>query len=211
MDPQLHPLLHFLVRMKPTSTSVFLQVAKNMESTRERSGLYGGCWSVSQPNLWSLSLTRLAVWGRALSCKTIIPPDSVPGLFDFIACSSNFSYQETNHAPLFSFACLHFQCWTNTLYTTLTSTAIKKQQCGPLHLYYACLLPYRWQYRYVTTVLPAFTRNVFYDGCSILIWLPLICIDYVFSDEILVPHSILLSFQRIYSSKNVIIFEHSEI
>ena len=33
-DPQAHPLLHFLVRMKPTSTSVFLQVAKNVEVTR---------------------------------------------------------------------------------------------------------------------------------------------------------------------------------
>ena len=33
MDPQLHPLLHFLVRMKPTSTNVFLQVAKNVEVT----------------------------------------------------------------------------------------------------------------------------------------------------------------------------------
>ena len=33
MDPQLHPLLHFLVRMKQTSTNVFLQVAKNVEVT----------------------------------------------------------------------------------------------------------------------------------------------------------------------------------
>ena len=30
MDPQPHSLLHFLVRMKPTSTNVFLQVAKNV-------------------------------------------------------------------------------------------------------------------------------------------------------------------------------------
>ena len=28
----------------------------------EKSGLYGWCWSVSQPNLWSFSFTRLAVW-----------------------------------------------------------------------------------------------------------------------------------------------------
>ena len=34
MDPQPHPLLHFLVRMKPTSTNVFLQVSKNVEITR---------------------------------------------------------------------------------------------------------------------------------------------------------------------------------
>ena len=30
-DPQPHPLMHFLVRMKPTSTNVFLQVAKKVE------------------------------------------------------------------------------------------------------------------------------------------------------------------------------------
>ena len=34
MDPQPRPLLHFLVRMKPTSTNVFLQVNKNEEVTR---------------------------------------------------------------------------------------------------------------------------------------------------------------------------------
>ena len=34
MDPQLYPLFHFLVRMKPTSTNAFLQVAKNVEVTR---------------------------------------------------------------------------------------------------------------------------------------------------------------------------------
>ena len=34
MDPQPHPLLHFLFRMKPTSTNDFLQVAKNVEVTR---------------------------------------------------------------------------------------------------------------------------------------------------------------------------------
>ena len=35
-------------------------------------------------------------------------------------------------------------------------------------------LPYRWQYRYVTTVMPAFARNVFYGGCSVFIWLTFI-------------------------------------
>ena len=40
MDPQPYPLLHFLVRMKPTSTNVFLQVAKNVEVTR------GNIWAV---------------------------------------------------------------------------------------------------------------------------------------------------------------------
>ena len=34
MDSQPHTLLHFLVQMKPTSTNVFLHVAKNAEVTR---------------------------------------------------------------------------------------------------------------------------------------------------------------------------------
>ena len=166
--------LHFLVRMKPTSTNVFLQLTKKRKTQGERSELYGGCKSVSQSNLWRLYLTRLAVWGRALSCKRIIPSDSIPGRFDFMARRSTLSHQETNHTSLLFFACLHFQCWTNTLYTTLTSRVIKKQLCGPVRFHYTSLLPHRWQYRYVTTVLPAFARNVFYGGCSVFIWLPLI-------------------------------------
>ena len=90
------------------------------------------------------------------------------------ACSSTLSHQEMDHTSLLFFACPYFQCWTNTLYTMLTSRAIKKQLCGPVHFHYACLLSYRWQYWYVTTVLPALTRNVFYGGCSVFIWLPLI-------------------------------------
>ena len=147
---------------------------KMWKSQGERSGLYGGCWSVPQPNLWSLSLTRLAVWGRALSCKRMIPSDNVPGCFDIMARRSTLSHHEANHTSLLFFACLHFQCWTNTIYTTFTSRAIKKQLRGPVRFHYACLLPYRWQYRYVTTVLPAFARNVFYSGWSVYIWLPLI-------------------------------------
>ena len=40
MDPQPHPLLLFLVRMKPMSTNAFLRVAKNVEVTR------GKIWAV---------------------------------------------------------------------------------------------------------------------------------------------------------------------
>ena len=36
MDPQPHPILHFLVRMKLTSPDVFLQVVKNVKVTREK-------------------------------------------------------------------------------------------------------------------------------------------------------------------------------
>ena len=40
VDPKTHPLLHLLVRMKPTFTNVFLQVAKNVDVTR------GQIWDV---------------------------------------------------------------------------------------------------------------------------------------------------------------------
>ena len=126
IDAQPRLLLHFLVRMKPTPTNVFLQVAKNMEVTRGKVWAIGWCWIVSQPNLLSLSRTRLTVCRRALSCKRMIPSDSIPGNFDFMARRGTLSHQETNHTSLIFFACLHFQCWTKTLYTTLTSRAIKK-------------------------------------------------------------------------------------
>ena len=110
MDPQPRPLLHFLVRMKPTSTNLFLQVAKNVEVRR------GKIWAVRrmlkcfQPNLWSLFLTRLAVWGPALSCKRMIPSDGIPRCFDLMTSRSSLSHQENDHTSLLFFACLHFQC-----------------------------------------------------------------------------------------------------
>ena len=118
--------------------------------------------------IYEATIIRLAVWGLALSCKRMIPSDRISGRFQFMA-----HHQSPRNEPLF-FACLYFQCWTNTLYTTLTSRAIKKQLCGPVRFHYACLLPYGWQYRYVTTVLPTLARIVFYDGGSVLILLPLI-------------------------------------
>ena len=94
---------------------------------------------------------------------------SIPGLFDIMARRRTLSHRGANHTSLLFFACLHFQCWTNTLYNKLTSRAIKELLCGPVRFHYACLLPYRWQYQYVTTVLPAFARNVFYGRYSVFI------------------------------------------
>ena len=115
-------------------------------------------------------------WGRSLPYKRMIPSDSIPGRFNFMARSNTLNHQVTNHTSLLFFACHHLQCWTNTRYTTLTSRAIKKQLCGPVRFHYAYLLPYRWQYWYVTTVLPAFASNMFYVGWSVCIWLSLIFI-----------------------------------
>ena len=107
--------------------------------------------------------------GTGVIMLKMILSDSVLGRFDFMAPRSTLSYQETNHTSLLFFACLHFQCYTNTLYTTLICKAIKKQLCGTVRFHYACLLPYRWQYGYLKTVLTAFARNVFYGGCSVFI------------------------------------------
>ena len=143
MDPQPYPLLHFLVRMKPTSTNVFLQVAKNVEVTR------GKTWTVRRmlkclpAKSLKLTIHQIGSMGRALSCKRMIPSDNISGCFDFMARCSTLSHQETNHTSLLFFTCRHFQCWMNTIYTMLTSRAIKKQLCGPVCFHYACLLPCR--------------------------------------------------------------------
>ena len=130
MDPQPHPLLHFLIRMKPTSTNVFLKVPKNVEAIR---GKIWAVWSMVKcfPTK-SLKLIphQIASMGRALSCKRTIPSDSIPGRFDFMARLSTLSHQETNHTSLLFFAYFHFQSWTNTLYTTPTYRVMKKQQFG---------------------------------------------------------------------------------
>ena len=84
MDPQPHPLLHFLVRMKPTSTNVFIQVAKNVEVTRgkdlgrtEDVVVFPSQISEAYPSSdWQYGD------GSYVSCKRMIPPDIIPGCFD---------------------------------------------------------------------------------------------------------------------------------
>ena len=176
----------------------FFRSPRMWKSQGERSVMYGGCWSVSQPHFLSLFPTRLAVYGRALSCKRMIPSDSIPERSDFIARRRTLSHQEKSTSLLF----FHFQFWTNRLYTTLTSRTIKKQLCGPVRFHYACLLPYKWQYRYATTVLSDFARNVFYGGCAVFIWLHLkymnnFCVHMNFSKLLNMQNSVLLKFNRI--------------
>ena len=142
MYPQPHPYLHFLVRLKPTSTNVFFQVAKNVEVTRAK---IWAAWRMSKyfpAKSLKLIPHQIRSRGRALSCKRMIPCDSIPGRFDFMAHRSTLSQQETKQSSLLFFAYLHFQCWTNTLYTTLTSRSIKKQLRGSVRSHFVCLLPY---------------------------------------------------------------------
>ena len=148
MDPQPHPLFDFLLRMKPTSTNVFLQTAKNVEVTRGKICAVRRmlkCFSVKSQKLIPKQIGSIGA--GVLSCRRMIPSDSIPGSFDFMARRSTLSHQETNHTILLFFACLNFQCCTNTVYTTLASRAIKKQLCGPVRFHYACLLLYIWQNR----------------------------------------------------------------
>ena len=135
MDPQLHPLLHFLVQMKSTSGNVFLEVAKNVEVTRKK------IWAVWRMTCFpAISLKviphQIGSMGMGIIMQNIIPSDSIPGRFDFVAPRSTLSYQEMNCIPLLFFVCLHFQLRPNTLYTTLTIRAITKQLYGTVRFHY---------------------------------------------------------------------------
>ena len=104
-------------------------------------------WSVcrTRPSIRTITsgvMTRWACPGRYSSCSDVRPSlltlvhtceghkvfaiHSRHAAMNF-ASSSTLSHEETNHASLLFFICLHFQCRTNTLHTTLTSRTIKKQ------------------------------------------------------------------------------------
>ena len=168
MDSQPHPLLHVLIWMKQTSTNVFLQVAKNVEIIR------GKIWIVR----------RMLKCFPAKSLKLI--PHQIGSMGTGVVMQKYDSVWQHYRAFWLYGASQHPQlpgnkphlsallCWMNTLYTTLTSRAIKKQLCGPVRFRYACLLLYRWQYRYVTTVLSTFARNVLWRVFSFHLTAPYI-------------------------------------
>ena len=143
MDSQPRPLLHFLIQMKPMSMNVFLQVAKNVEVTR------GKIWAVRRmlKCFPTKSLDLIPHMIGSLGTGVIMQnDDSVrqhSRAFWLYRVFQPLSHQKTNHDFLLFLACLHFQCWTNIFYNTLTSRAIKKQLCEPVRFHYACLLPYR--------------------------------------------------------------------
>ena len=125
MDPQRHPLLHLIARMKQTFTNIFL---------RQKCGSHRGkIWAIRSMlkcfPVKSLKLcpSPLAVWEQELSCKRMIPFDSIPGRFNFMARCSTLSHQETNHTSLLFFGGLYFQCWMNTLYLHFTHLQRNKE------------------------------------------------------------------------------------
>ena len=105
MDPQPHPLLHFLVRIKPTSTNVILQVVKNVEITRGKILAVRRMLKCFPAKSLKLTLTTMAVWWRALSCKKMISSDSIPGRFDLMARRNTLSH-EKNEPHLSAFVWL---------------------------------------------------------------------------------------------------------
>ena len=104
MDPQHHPLLHFLVRMKPTSTNVFLQVAKNLEVTRGKNSAAQRMLKCFPAKSLKLIPYQIGIMGTGVIMQK--DDSDIPGRFDFMSRRSILSHQETNHTSLLFFACL---------------------------------------------------------------------------------------------------------
>ena len=144
MNSQPHPFLHFLVRMKPTSTNVFIQVAKIVEITRGNifaaRRMFPSQISEAYPSPdWQYGDKHYHAkgWFRPIAFQGVLT------LWHVTAPSATMKQTTPLCSSLLASI---FQCWMNTFYTTLTSRAIKKQLCGPVHFHYACFFPYRWQY-----------------------------------------------------------------
>ena len=161
MGPQPHPLLHFLVRMKPTSTNVFFSGRQKCESHNVK---YLGCKEDVEVFLSQISDAHpLPDWQYGYRPKEWISPTAFQGVLTLWRVSAP-SATKTNHTSLLFFVCLHFQCWTNTPLHYAHIQSNKETTVCTREFYYACLLVYRWQYRYVITLLPVFARNVFIAG-----------------------------------------------
>ena len=96
IDPQLHPFLHFLVRMKPTSTNVFLRIAKNVEVTREKIWTARRMLECFPVNSLKLITHQIGNMGTVVIMRK---DDSVRqhsrAFWLYGACSSNLSHQGT--------------------------------------------------------------------------------------------------------------------
>ena len=169
MDSRLRPLLYFLVRMKPTSTNVFLQVAKIIKAHGEHLDCAedGKYFPAKSLKLIPHHIDRM---GMSIVMQKDDSTRQHSRAF-WLYGASQHPLPLRNEPHLSALVCLPpFPMLDKHIYTTLISRAIKKQLCGPVRFHYACLLPYT----FVTTVLLAFPRIVFYGGCSVFIWLPLI-------------------------------------
>ena len=169
MDPHHHPLVHFLARMKP-SRRPRMSFFSSPKSESHKGKDLGCTEDVEVYPAKSLELIPHQI--GSMGTGVIIQKDDSVRQHSraFLRYGATQHPQPPRNEPsLLFFACLHFQCWMNKLYTMLTSRAIKKKLYGPVRFHYACLLPNIWQYRYVRTVLPAFAKNVFQGVCSVFI------------------------------------------
>ena len=153
MDLQPHPLLQFLVRMKPTSTDVFLQVTKNVEVTR------GTIWTVRRMfKCFPTKLLKLIPHQiGSMGTDVIIQKDASVrqhSMAFWLYGAFHHPQPPRNEPHLSALLCLP------RFPMLVTSRAMKKQLRGYVRFHSAYLLPYIWLYPYVTTVLPAFAMNV---------------------------------------------------
>ena len=160
MNSQRHPLLHFLVRMKPTSTYVFLQVAKNMEITRGK--------------IWALK--------RMLKCFPVksrkFIPHQIGSIGTGIITQIEDSFQQHSRIFWFYGVFQHSPTPRNephlsalrglTPFPMLDEHTLhyahlqrNKENCEPVRFHHACSLSYRWQYRYISVA--NFARNSFHN------------------------------------------------
>ena len=173
MDPQPHPLLHFFVWMKPTSTNVFVQVAKNVEVARWK------IWDVWRmlkcfpakskkfiPHLIRSMGTGVIMkkndsirqHSRTLWLYGVLqhpqPPRNEPHLSDLLCLSQ---------LPMLYEHTLHYSHLQSNRKTNVWTCAFSLCMSPILHVGVSIH----------NNMLPAFARNVFYGECS-AIWLSLI-------------------------------------
>ena len=183
MEPQSHPLLHFFVRMKPTPTNVFLQIIKMWKPQ----GIDLGCRENVEVFLCQISEVYPSPdWhcgdGR-YHAKGWISPIAFKGVLALWRVAAPSATKKRTH-PLCSSLLVSISNSGRIHFTLRSPPEQYRNNCVDLVCFhYACLLPYRWQYRYVTTVLPDFARNVFYGGCSVFFWVPLYI--YIYIDRLL--------------------------
>ena len=157
MDSPTHPLLHFLVRIKQMSRNVFLQVAKNVEVTR------GKIWAVWRMlkcfPVKSLKLIphQIGSMGTGIIMQMDDSVWQYSGTF-WLYGASQYPQPPRSEPHLSALLCLPPMLDEHNLHYALQTN--KETTVWTMRFHYACLLPYGWQYRYVTTVLPVFLRGI---------------------------------------------------
>ena len=146
MDPLPHPLLHFLVRMKPTSTNVFLQVTKNAGVTRGKTYAVRRMLKCFPAKSLKLIPYQIVSMGTGVIMQKDDPFRHHSRAF-WLYRVFQHPQPPRNERHLSALLCMppFSMMDEHTVYATLASRAIKKQLCGPVRFHYAylCSLWYR--------------------------------------------------------------------